>query len=790
MMHAPSNKRIAAENGDGGIDVVLMRSLGNGEDLGPIVRYAFECGKPEALLHQLRNVVKKKEVEIEEMCKLHYDEFILAVDELRGVLVDAYDLKSSLSSENLQLQEVASALLLRLDDLLELYLIQKNVTEAIQTLKVCVQVSKLCLACNMHVANIRFYPALKILDLIEKDYLQSTPLKALRKVIDKQIPAIKLHIEKKVFSEFNDWLLHIRSIAKEVGQLAIGQAASARQREEEKRAHQREAEEQSRSGVSDPVYALESEHIDEDSVLEFDLAPLFRSHHIHTCLGIQEKFCEYYYNNRLLQLNLDLQISSAHPFLESHQPFFAQIAGFFIMEDRVLRTSRGLLSESQVESLWDSAMSKMKSVLEDQFSHTNTANHLLLIKDFVTLFAATLSRHGYQVTPLLEVLDNSRDKYHELLLSECRKQIGDILTSDTFEQMVIKKEYEYNMNVVSFHLQSSDTVPAFPFIAPFSSSVPDACRVVRSFIEDSVSYLSYGGHINFYDVLKKYLDKLMIDVLNEALLSMIHTGNLDVSQAMRIGANIAVLERTCDLFLWQAAQLCSVPLHLVERPHAGLTAKAVFKATQNAAYNALLNVVDSKLDEYLALMNSINWTADETPEHANDYIHEIVIYLDYLISTAQQILPLDALFKVGVGALHHISDSIVATFLSESLKRFNLNAIIGIDNDLKMLEAFADERFQSTGLSDLKRDCSFRDCLVESRQLVNLLLSNQPDDFMDPVIREKDYGALDYKKVATICEKLKDSPDRLFGSLSNRNAKQNSRKKSMDTLKRRLKDFS
>ncbi|CAL9042178.1 unnamed protein product, partial [Musa banksii] len=26
MMHAPSNKRTAAENGDGGIDVVLMRS--------------------------------------------------------------------------------------------------------------------------------------------------------------------------------------------------------------------------------------------------------------------------------------------------------------------------------------------------------------------------------------------------------------------------------------------------------------------------------------------------------------------------------------------------------------------------------------------------------------------------------------------------------------------------------------------------------------------------------------------------------------------------------------------
>ncbi|WOL18345.1 exocyst complex component SEC15A-like [Canna indica] len=790
MMHAPSKNRTVAENGDGGIDGVLARSIGNREDLGPIVRYAFQCGKPDALLHQLSNVSKKKEVEIEELCKLHYEDFILAVDELRGVLIDTDELKNSLSSENIRLQEVAGALLQKLDELLELYSIKKNITEAIQTLKICVQVAKLCHQCNMHISKSRFYPALKILDSIEREYIQNIPLETLKKVIEKQIPAIKLHIEKKVCSEFNDWLIYIRGKTKEIGQLAIGQAASARQREEEKRARRREAEEQSRSGVGIPVYKLDDENIDEDSVLEFDLAPVYRAHHVHSFLGIENKFRENYYDNRLKQLNLDLQISSAQPFLESHQPFFTQIAGFFIVEDRALRTAGGLLSESQVETLWNTAISKMTSVLEDQFSCMDTANHLLLIKDFVTLFGTSLVRHGYQVKPLLEVLDKSTDKYHELLLSEYRKQIGDILASDTFEQMVIKKEYEYNMNVVSFHLQTSDTVPDFPYIAPFSSSVPDACRIVRSFIEDSVNYLSHGGHLNSYDVLKKYLDKLMIDVLNEALLNMIHSGTLDVSRAMQISANIAVLERTCDLFLWQAAQLCSLPLHLVERPHTGLTAKAVFSATQNAAYNALLNVVDSKLDEYLSLMNSINWTADEAPEHVNDYMNEIVIYLNFLITNAQQILPLDALYRVGVGALKHISDCIVAAFQSESLKRFNLNAVIGIDNDLKRLELLADEIFQSTGLSDLKNDRSFRGCLTESRQLVNLLLSNQPESFVNPVIREESYGALDYKKVATICERYKDSPDGLFGSLSSRNTKQTARKKSMDTLKRRLKDFS
>uniref|UniRef100_A0A1D1YWK2 Exocyst complex component n=2 Tax=Anthurium amnicola TaxID=1678845 RepID=A0A1D1YWK2_9ARAE len=789
-MNAKQKRRAVIENGDGGIDGALLTSVRNGDDLGPIVRHAFEVGKPDTILNQLKSIVKKKEVEIEELCKLHYEEFILAVDELRGVLLDADELKNDLSGENLRLQDVASSLLSKLDELLELFSIKKNLTEAIHTLKLCVQVFTLCCKCNMYVLEGRFHPVVKTLNLLERDYLQSIPVKVLRKVIEKQIPAIKSHIEKKVSSEFNDWLVHVRDTAREIGQLAIGQAASARQRDVELRTQQREAEEQSRLGAGDCVYTLDVEQIDEGPILKFDLTPVYRAHHIYSCLGIQDRFCNYYYENRLMQLNLDLEISSSQPFLESHQGFFAQIAGFFIVENRVLRTAGGLLSDGQVETIWDTAKTKMTSILEEQFSGMETASHLLLIKDYVTLLGATLKRYGYRVAPLLDVLDNGRDKYHELLTNDFRKQIAVVLENDTYEQMVIRKEYEYNMNVLSFNLQTSDIMPAFPYIAPFSSSVPDVCRIVRSFIEDSVSYLSYGNRINLYDVVKKYLDKFLNDVLNEAILKMIHGGTLGLSQAMQITANIAILELACDHFLRQAAQLCGIPVRLVERPHGGLTARAVLRASQNAAYIELSSLVNSKLDEFMDLANNINWTADDAPQSENEHINVLTIFLDTLVSTAQQILPPDALYNVSSGALEHISDSIVSAFLSENVKRFNLNAVVGIDNDLKVLETFTDDKFRGTGLSDMEKEGRLRDCLSEARQLINLLLSNQPENFMNPVIREKNYGALDYKKVASICEKFKDSPDRLFGSLSSRNTKQNARKKSLDMLKRRLRDFN
>jgi exocyst complex component 6 len=391
--------------------------------------------------------------------------------------------------------------------------------------------------------------------------------------------------------------------------------------------------------------------------------------------------------------------------------------------------------------------------------------------------------------PLIDIIGRSRDKYHQLLLSECRRQVDDILANDSYEQMVIKKEYEYNMNVTAFHLEPSEVIPEFPYVAPFSSSVPEVCRIVRSSVEDSVSYLSYGGDMNLYEVVKAYLDRLLIEVLNDCLLNRMYARSLAMSQMMQLAGNISVLEHACDLYLLHCAQQCGIPKRVAERSRATLTARAVLKASQNAAYNALINMANSKIDDFMVLLDDVDWIVEETPDNANDYMNEVLIYLETLVSTASEILPLEALYKVVSGAVGHISDSIMTTLLSDGVKRLTMSAVLGLDMDLKMLEAFADEKFHITGLADMGKETTFRDCLVEIRQLVNLLSSSQPENFMNPVIRGKNYGSLDYKKVSIIVDKFKDSADGLFGSLSNRNTKQNARTRSLDVLKRRLKDF-
>ncbi|OMO81971.1 Exocyst complex subunit Sec15-like protein [Corchorus olitorius] len=780
MQSTRSRRKVAPAAADGGDSgdkleqLLLSSAVCNGEDLGPFVRKAFASGRPETLLHHLRHFSRSKESEIEEVCKAHYQDFILAVDDLRSLLSDVDSLKSSLSDSNSRLQSVAGPLLSSLDSLVEAQNVSKNVDFALHSVTSCIKLMELCSRANHHLSNGSFYMALKCLDSIENEFLDKTPSSTLKKMLERKIPEMRSHIERKISKEFGDWLVEIRVVSRNLGQLAIGQASASRQREEDLRIKQRQAEEQSRLSLRDCVYALEED--EDEGGLGGDENDGYGN-------GLEDRFKQYYFENRKLQLTSDFQVSSMTPFLESHQTFFAQIAGFFIVEDRVLRTGGGLISKMEVENLWETAVSKMCSVLEDQFSRMQTANHLLLIKDYVSLLGVTLRRYGYPVDALLDVLSKHRDKYHELLLSDCRKQIAEALAADKFEQMLMKKEYEYSMNVLSFQIQTSDIIPAFPYVAPFSSTVPDCCRIVRSFIEDSVSFMSYGGQLDFYDVVKKYLDRLLSEALDGALLKLISSSVHGVSQAMQVAANMAVLERACDFFFRHAAQLSGIPLRMAER---GRRQFPLNKA-RDAAEEMLSGMLKTKVDGFMTLIENVNWMADEPSQGGNEYVNEVIIYLETLVSTAQQILPSQVLKRVLQDVLSHISEKIVGALLGDSVKRFSVNAIMGIDIDIRLLESFADNLAPLFSEGDANQ---LKNALAESRQLINLLLSNHPENFLNPVIRERNYNALDYRKVVTISEKLRDPSDRLFGTFGTRGAKQNPKKKSLDALIKRLKDVS
>lgn len=89
------------------------------------------------------------------------------------------------------------------------------------------------------------------MDVLEKNYLRNIPLKALKMVVERRVLVIKLYIEKSICGQVNEWLVQIRSSARNIGQTAIGCTATVRQKDEEMLEQQRKTEEQCISGVED-----------------------------------------------------------------------------------------------------------------------------------------------------------------------------------------------------------------------------------------------------------------------------------------------------------------------------------------------------------------------------------------------------------------------------------------------------------------------------------------------------------------------------------------------------------
>lgn len=129
--------------------------------------------------------------------------------------------------------------------------------------------------------------------------------------------------------------------------------------------------------------------------------------------------------------------------------------GFFILEDHVLNTGRGLITKAFLEEMWSVALSKVSTALQ---THSVSDSHLtgfcvlalsgfkayctdatlvLKIKDLIMLFCTTLRNYGYSVKPLWELVRELRDHYTEVLMQRWVQVFREILSKEDFQPIVV-----------------------------------------------------------------------------------------------------------------------------------------------------------------------------------------------------------------------------------------------------------------------------------------------------------------------------------------------------------------
>ncbi|MED6120661.1 hypothetical protein PIB30_022945 [Stylosanthes scabra] len=169
----------------------------------------------------------------------------------------------------------------------------------------------------------------------------------------------------------------------------------------------------------------------------------------------------------------------------------------------------------------DSKVSSKNGVLEYLIKEGDTfvlgAAFNTDVKDYVKLLKVTWQRFEYPIDALLDVLSKHRDKYHKLLLSNYEKQISEALAKYKFEWMLVKKKYEYSIDVLSFQIQYLHIIPSLSHVSPIWTTVPNLCCIVGSFVEDYVSLMSYGGIEKDVNVTEEAIERGSINVESEVI---------------------------------------------------------------------------------------------------------------------------------------------------------------------------------------------------------------------------------------------------------------------------------
>ncbi|KAF8067252.1 SEC15A [Scenedesmus sp. PABB004] len=522
------------------------------------------------------------------------------------------------------------------------------------------------------------------------------------------------------------------------------------------------------------------------SLPELDMSGLFGAVHVARSLGQLDAFRAHYLSQRALQIAADLQPRGN--FMETHQAYLAQVTGFFVVESYVQRVSGGLVGAPEGAALWGGALPGLRAALSAALEGLGSAPLLLMVKDFVALAAVALERAGYQVAPVTEVMLAGQARYHQLLAATLQAQLSAVVEADVLAELEITIEAQHAALVAEWGLPaqlegaapprkgaaapSVNGVPPLPYVAPFTACVPEALRLVRRFVADSVAYLR--GLTSPGELLPAVLhqrDRMMAKVLVEVLSSKARSvANAEMlRESMKAAANAWAIGEALDaLDDWTIAAArpdaggappgpAASRLSRARNRKAALasgalsgTVQAALRALQDSSERDVLRSLAGRIEQLLEGSRRGDWTPPEPlPMGQSPWVDALLSFLQETFDAGLKLLPRPSMVRLMRRALAATGAAAVRAFGPDGgVRAFNLYAVEKLAANVAHIQRFAG-RWGVDALGDE---------LAEPTQLCTLLLSGKLEDFVSPDVRRQRYAALEPGLVASALDRYKETP--------------------------------
>ncbi|KAL1963202.1 hypothetical protein VTN77DRAFT_8635 [Rasamsonia byssochlamydoides] len=715
------------------------------DQLIPSIREYSYGNRTTQLLQSLSRFASEKEAEIENMCNTNHQEFVTSVNQLLRIREGTVSLTSEILDLNQSIQASTERLAEQKKALVESRSHRQNIDETFRALQDCLEVLRLSNQVNDLLEKKNHYAALRALDELQNVHLKEITQYKIAEMIQRSVPATQRAIAEAVMSDLNTWLYRIREISQYLGEIALYHTDLRKTRLKEK------AEKIPYLGqfkLNSAIELVSDEHEEYDLLqnddLQVDFTPLFECLHIHQSLGQMDKFRTEYATTRRRQKDLLLPTSitlidedgaSLHTLLE-------EMTGFAIVERSTMKRVPDLRSPVEVEELWDSMCHTAVGLISDALHEVDNAESLLKIKNLIALFMQAMDTWNFPVGVFDNFLLTLFGKYAELLKKRFSEDFQEIVSTDDYMPMPIQNQEEFDkvINVSWYTPEKPRDEQVFPCVLPFSQMYPLCCIDIRNFLNQFYVFSNDDfPHPDVIDeTLRTALDDLLSNEVCETLVERLSSQYL--GQIVQILINLEHFEIACqelEVLLVSARSQNSTGGPI------SLNATTKFRNNKKAAEKRIFEVVNSKIDDLIETAE-YDWMAPSEPTEPSNYMQTLTRFLSNIMNSTLLGLPTEIKELIYFDALSHAANMILALPLSPDVKKINPNGVAALAKDVEYLSKFVD----GLGVPILREN------LDELQQTVNLLQSDNTDEFYDISTRNKKYGRVDAMNGPILLEKL------------------------------------
>ncbi|EED12549.1 Exocyst complex component Sec15, putative [Talaromyces stipitatus ATCC 10500] len=715
------------------------------DQLIPSIREYSYGNQTSQLLRSLSRFASDKEQEIENICNTNHQEFVTSVNQLLQIREGTVSLTSEILDLNQSIQSSTEKLAEQKKALVESRSHRQNIDESLRALQDCLEVLRLSNQVHDLLGKKNHYAALRALEELQNVHLKEITQYKISELIQRSVPATQRAIAEAVMSDLNTWLYRIREMSQYLGEIALYHTNLRKERLKE-RAQNLKYLEQFKLNSAIELVSDEHEEYDllQNEDLQVDFTPLFECLHIHRSLGQMDRFRAEYATTRRRQKELllpssitliDADGASLHTLLE-------EMTGFEIVERSTMKKIPDLRSSVDVEELWESMCHTAAGLITAALPEVDNAESLLKIKNLIALFMQAMDTWNFSVTVFDKLLLTLFGRYADLLKTRFSDDFQEIVSTDDYMPMPIQnlEEFDKVINVSWYTPEKPREEQTFPCVLPFSQMYPLCCIDIRNFLNQFYFFSNDDfPHADVIDeTLQKALDDLLSNEVCETLVERLSSQYL--GQIVQILINLEHFEMACQEL---EALLVAARSQSSTAGPVSLKATEKFRNNKKAAEKRIFEVVNSKIDDLIETAE-YDWTPTVEPEEPSNYMQTLTRFLSNIMNSTLLGLPTEIKELIYFDALSHAANEILALPLSPEVRKINPYGVTALAKDVEYLATFVD----SLNNPILKEN------LDELQQTVNLLQSDNADEFYDISTRNKKYGRVDAMNGPILLEKL------------------------------------